>query len=170
MNQLSTTLNSTTFDVTTRSFTAEYGLVLTYQFWEPRLEPIVEGDETLELVRFIVEVESLSFDGPDSFTFAMYHQSKKGLRDDINALIEYRKSNMAELNAKLETYWPLFNYDEEDMGVDEAVSLEYMALDEKNQLFRNMRFEVNGKAIHMSHFDDGCTFDIFTLDEWFDGN
>lgn len=169
MNQVTTTINSTTFDVSTRSITAEQDLVLTYQYWNPRLEPIVVGDEALALERFVVIVDSLSFDGPDKFSLSMYHQSKKGLRDDLNTLIEYRKTNMNELNVKLASYWPLFDYDEDNLGVDDSVHAEYLAMDEKHQLLRNMRFEVNGKYIPMAHFDDDCTFQILTLDEWFDG-
>ncbi|WAX21564.1 hypothetical protein [Stenotrophomonas phage RAS14] len=170
MNTLSTTINSTTFNVSTHVNKTETGLELTRQHWEPVIDPIVVSDETLTLERFVLAVESVSFDGPDYFHFGIYHTSKKALRNDLNTLIEYRKSQMVELQAKAEAYWPLFDYEQDDLGVEDTLHVEYLAVEEKLNLLRSMRFEVNGKSIHMGHFDDGCTFKILTLDEWFNAN
>lgn len=173
MNKLSTTINSTTFDVTTHSTTVGgNNVVLTWECWEPQ---IVVNDS---LERFVVLVDSMSFDGPDHHSFSMYHKSKKALIDDINSLIEHRMSNMQRIKPQLEAYWPKLDFDNDgmldaDTESDEdsgAMYLEYLALEEKNHRFRTMRFVVNGKEIHMAHFDHEAEFKVMTLDEWFNAN
>jgi hypothetical protein len=171
-NPLSVTVNSTTFEVTTHSTVVGNNFTLTWQCWEPQ----IAASDSLE--RFVVLVDSMSFDGPDHYPFSMYHTSKKALIDDINTLIEYRRSNMQSIQPQLESYWPKLDFDKDGMLDDDtesdedsgAMYLEYLALEEKNQRLRTMRMVVNGKEIHMGHFGHEAEFKVMTLDEWFNAN